>query len=469
MVQQHEKISKNKTSVTSGSTGGSTAVQLKDNREYSVVQQKLSERTSAQHPFYTPIQRKVNDTRQSGSYSVFMPVKISSKAPVQLMPTGNNVIQFELKDTLILIGTYLGVKPSVQSIAVYFGITAAMLTSYITPLFGLGTFIIVSMLRVYGNYYRKGLHNTAVAQNLAYKLRVRQIANAGHAQNVDLRLKNSSEWILRNQTNVLSATGDSYYRVAAAKKNPRKYQTLFGGSLNSGAEEYQWGDLQDNSDVFIELKGELGSQNRGAVTLVLSPGILDNTIRETIKHEVQHDADEHRKEKGDDALIGYETEYRAYSYQGGDLDTLSNKKLTSKEEYTWTEKQYRIFTHIRANYPYVKNAWNNPNLIKRKKFRDEVVAYKKPDNKGVNKINSIRITNFWGQLLFVPANLKNTYNDEYKQLIRLSFDVGLNILTKDDAQYILTDGKKIQAKMKELMPQGGKAYQYLIKRLKSVK
>ncbi len=80
----------------------------------------------------------------------------------------------------------------------------------------------------------------------------------------------------------------------------------------------------------------------------------------------------------------------------------------------------------------------------------------------------MRVTNFWGQLLLVPTGLKNKDNDAYQQLIRLSFDAGLYILTKDDANYILTSGKKIQAKMKELMPQNGKAYQNLIARLKSV-
>ncbi|WP_337966033.1 DUF4157 domain-containing protein [uncultured Flavobacterium sp.] len=63
MTQQHEKILENKIASTVPDKGaGATAVQLKNNREYSVVQRKLADRSSLQQASLMPVQRKVNQT-----------------------------------------------------------------------------------------------------------------------------------------------------------------------------------------------------------------------------------------------------------------------------------------------------------------------------------------------------------------------------------------------------------------------
>ncbi|RKR04857.1 uncharacterized protein DUF4157 [Flavobacterium sp. 90] len=63
MTQQHEKISENKTAVTAAYNGGGiNAVQLKNNREYSVVQRKFAEKTITQQASFIPVQRKANNT-----------------------------------------------------------------------------------------------------------------------------------------------------------------------------------------------------------------------------------------------------------------------------------------------------------------------------------------------------------------------------------------------------------------------
>lgn len=407
---------------------------------------------------------------QSASTIVFKPLNRPASLPVQLMSNRNNVIQFELKDTLKLIGSYLGIKPNKKSIAAYFGITVAMLTTYITPLVGLSAIVAVTMLRSYGRYHRKKLYDAAVAKNSSYKKRVLDIAEAAKTQKADLRLKNSAEWLLMPVTpmTILSRTGDSDDRVRAAMKDPNSHQALFGSELKSGAASYDWEDLLDPFDVQIQEKGQLGSQIVGKMTLVMSDTLSDKKIQEIIKHEVQHDADEHKDEKGDDALIGYETEYRAYSYEGGKFDAFSNKKV-AQEGYTWTEKQYQIFLHIRKYYSYVKEAWNDPNKSKQNKFRKDVVAYKDPDSKGVNKNNSFRITNFWMLLNSIPTGLKRTGNEDYQKLIKQSFYIQELKLTKADAQYILKNGKKIQDKINELMPANGNAYKKLMEKLRSVK
>jgi hypothetical protein len=63
MIQQHEKKPENKTAAASANVGGgTTAVQLKNNREYSVVQKKLAEKTTTHQASFIPVQRKANNT-----------------------------------------------------------------------------------------------------------------------------------------------------------------------------------------------------------------------------------------------------------------------------------------------------------------------------------------------------------------------------------------------------------------------
>ncbi|WP_264563985.1 DUF4157 domain-containing protein [Flavobacterium sp. N3904] len=61
MAQLQEKLPQNRTQTSAAnSNGNNSAVQLKDNRELPVVQQKLSEKTATQESSFTPIQRKNN-------------------------------------------------------------------------------------------------------------------------------------------------------------------------------------------------------------------------------------------------------------------------------------------------------------------------------------------------------------------------------------------------------------------------
>ncbi|MDQ6530924.1 DUF4157 domain-containing protein [Flavobacterium sp. LHD-85] len=63
MIQQYKKILEDKTLETASKTSSSSnAIQLKNNREYSVVQQKLAENSTAITSSFTPIQRKTNNT-----------------------------------------------------------------------------------------------------------------------------------------------------------------------------------------------------------------------------------------------------------------------------------------------------------------------------------------------------------------------------------------------------------------------
>jgi hypothetical protein len=63
MIQQHKKILDDKTTETASNTDSSAnAVQLKNNREYSVMQHKLAQKSVNQPVSFTPVQRKINNT-----------------------------------------------------------------------------------------------------------------------------------------------------------------------------------------------------------------------------------------------------------------------------------------------------------------------------------------------------------------------------------------------------------------------
>lgn len=63
MAQHQEKKSENKTSTTAANlSGGIASVQLKDNRQHAIVQQKLSLKTKGEELNAAPIQKKANNT-----------------------------------------------------------------------------------------------------------------------------------------------------------------------------------------------------------------------------------------------------------------------------------------------------------------------------------------------------------------------------------------------------------------------
>jgi len=63
MIQQYKKILDVKTLETASNRSSSTnAIQLKNNREYSVVQQKIAKNSTAITSSFTPVQRKTNNT-----------------------------------------------------------------------------------------------------------------------------------------------------------------------------------------------------------------------------------------------------------------------------------------------------------------------------------------------------------------------------------------------------------------------
>ena len=191
-------------------------------------------------------------------------------------------------------------------------------------------------------------------------------------------------------------------------------------------------------------------------------------VWQTLKHEVQHDADKHSMEP----LARYKSEYRAYSGQGGPpFNDLSNETPITKSkggssEYQWTEKQWAIFEHMydaADSYEYLNENWDADT----EGFRQAVVAYKDPDTEGINRDNSIRVDDFYNYLIKIPEDTSEL-TKEVDDLIKASFGDGENTnkLERSDAQYIINESPELLAKIGTHLK--GQALEAILERLRSV-
>lgn len=227
------------------------------------------------------------------------------------------------------------------------------------------------------------------------------------------------------------------------------------GHLSDSVKQYNRKNLADSSNVETDSdgKGTVGWNVAGKLIAVTKEGIDKgkNYVWETIRHEVQHDADMHEgSEKAESvkgfklpaeyrkalisnlgkplnqmsdaerrvafvqfkdqilenrrsALEGYKTEYRAYSYEGSaNTDNKAhdiNNLTENSRGYRWTERQLSIFNQIYSEYEYVEQMWNSDKkYFNGKYFCDKANAYRNPDVEGVNKYNSLRINKLYKAL-----------------------------------------------------------------------
>lgn len=275
-------------------------------------------------------------------------------------------------------------------------------------------------------------------------------------------LKNSAEWfgVGKAKLYAVTATGDSDARLTKGGKSVAKDEAWFprgnsaapGGHLLDAEATYNEKDLTDNTGVVLDDDGKVtGGWNTPGIVVITKPSTRSKeTVFETFRHEVQHDADWNKgrdagegvheagkefestgaglaatatggynftgsnaeKSAGRDAyktqqaeisLTRYKTEYRAYSYEGGPggqyaaLDnSVQNKPHGGKN---FTERQLAIFKHIYAGYQYTKDNWDaDTPLTGGRKFKDEVVKYFNPDTEAFNKYNSPMVDNFYRAL-----------------------------------------------------------------------
>ncbi len=295
----------------------------------------------------------------------------------------------------------------------------------------------------------------------ADRLKLKEYLDAG-AQSDERMLKNTCEWFQLGKAKLyaVTPTGDSEARIAKATMNVARDEAWFPkgsqgapGDILDAEVKYNERSLTDQTNVVLDPDGKVtGGWNTPGVVVITNPAKASKeTVWETLRHEVQHDADFNKgrdaganvhtagkafdvtgagltvnaartayeatgstgqKANGNAALKTYEaevsltrykTEYRAYSYEGGEsgkygkLDnSVVDKAFGGK---LFTERQLQIFKHIYGGYDYVKTNWDaDTPLMGGRTFRDEVIAYRNPDSEAVNKYNSARVDDFYRAL-----------------------------------------------------------------------
>ena len=284
-------------------------------------------------------------------------------------------------------------------------------------------------------------HTQATSEHQEDRAKLLEYLNAALASPETL-LRNSADWILnakKAKLYALTPTGDSYARLTKGKKNPRIDEAWFpkgmpgsAGDIAGGAVTYNKDDLTDNTNVELDDQGKVtGGWNLPGLIAITRPSKKSKeTVWETIRHEVQHDADMNKgrdmgagiraaSEKVDSAttatdkkkaeamvqtersLQRYKTEYRAYSYQGSTQYAALDNTVQNKthDGVPFSERQLQIFSHVYQGYAYTKEEWDkNSPLANGKTFRQAVSEYWQPDTEGFNKLNSARIDDFYQAL-----------------------------------------------------------------------
>jgi hypothetical protein len=177
-------------------------------------------------------------------------------------------------------------------------------------------------------------------------------------------------------------------------------------------------------------------------------------IWETLRHEVQHDADHHPA--GD--IERYKTEYRAYSYEGNPAyDSLDNTTASinvpdpdnGATVYAFTPRQHAIFTAIKDGYAHTSDGWTNNPAVGNGTFRQAVVAYRDPDTEGANRFNSPRVDDLYKLAGLVPAD-GNAGNPHFQTLLSTCFSGG-TALDRDDVLDVLEVGSPIRARWEQFV------------------
>ena len=281
----------------------------------------------------------------------------------------------------------------------------------------------------------------ANAEHLADRTQLLQYVQEGLQQNNDRTLRNSCDWILNAGKTILYAatpTGDAYMRVHTAGGNPAAAEAFFpegvagaAGAVTGASVSYNEADLADNTNVTLTKSKRTGGWNDpgspGLVVVVRPATKSKAKVWETLRHEVQHDADKHKgreqlsglRQAGEtlDAsglsyadlaaplsrqdllalvarfpdmqtataalrtskaamaagmaeiqLASYKTEFRAYSYQegtdGGTYTALDNTaQNVGHDGHMFSARQLAIFLHIYGGYDHTKKGWDQNPLL----------------------------------------------------------------------------------------------------------
>ncbi len=243
-----------------------------------------------------------------------------------------------------------------------------------------------------------------------------------------VRKRNACQWILRQRTPlyVVTPTADSDYRTQVRDKRTAAVSgrgAFFpapdrnAGALHQTVVNYDAEATNDQS-VFTRGAGIDGWNLPGRYIAVTHLGISQgqDLFYQTIRHELQHEADKHlgaelsgafntaatADKQYQYALRKYKTEYRAHFYQGDDaIDGETHDPLNPtvhEGNLDWTPRQRYIYERLIERYPVIRDACLNAQFV------TEINGYRNPDVEGFNKYDSLRIDDLYRALEAVPAN-----------------------------------------------------------------
>lgn len=305
-----------------------------------------------------------------------------------------------------------------------------------------------------------GLASAKIAHAEDRKKLTEYLTEAGTS--TERALKNTADWFKLGKADLyaLTPTGDSEARIEKGNMDMDKDEAWFPtgrkgakGHILDDAVEYNPRSLTDNTNVILDPDGKFtGGWNVTGLVAITSPAKKQKEkVWETLRHEVQHDADfnegrdtgvgvreagkefdatgagltpnssgtfdftgsesqrtqghaAYLKHQAEIALTLYKTEYRAYSYQEGETNGPYSRLDNSVQNQphdgkNFTERQLAIFKHVYRGYEHTSTNWDaNSPLAGGRTFRDEVVKYWNPDTEAFNKYNSPRVDDFYRAL-----------------------------------------------------------------------
>jgi hypothetical protein len=234
-------------------------------------------------------------------------------------------------------------------------------------------------------------------------------------QTADIRLRNSAEWVMQGHQGMklyaLTPTHDSATRLEhmfpGQSGGNHSFFSFPAGAMYEGGRRqppvYYDQDIDSAANLKPLQPNVEGLQEPGVGLGVVDPSSSSKAdVEGLLRHEVQHAADmsgELGSRRGeirqvmDNALKLYKTEYRAHAFEGPDYNHLSNRRRVVRAGYTWSERQWAIFSDIYGRYEVISDAWDSDvDPDERLRFRRAVAAFKMPTS--VNPQNSTRVDAF---------------------------------------------------------------------------
>ncbi|MGH2561693.1 MAG: hypothetical protein ACRDJH_21720 [Thermomicrobiales bacterium] len=248
-----------------------------------------------------------------------------------------------------------------------------------------------------------------------------------------LLIRNTAEWMEpigggapKIELYVLTKTHDA---AARAKKHGKTSDVAYfgeGQKYPDDSADYDL-DIASKRNVYFTGATFVGEHQDKKIWLMEPKRHGSASVRGTLVHETQHDADKHELEPDwakayktpEESWVRYKTEFRAY-WIDGDFDGNSASSGTATDPKFDNAKQEAIFLHLwgtKEDDTYAE--WLRPTYranptVGGKKFQDLVHGYTHPE--GINLINSPRIDDLYNSLATCKKTDKNLTRSPLKEL-----------------------------------------------------